>query len=412
MKNKILSLGSLCSIILFLNTACSQLNSSRQNVIIEGSGTFSMENDLIIYDDPGRRSENTYIRIKGVINVTPTKESLKAVHNSNRFARIEVNSINNKKFNIPVSGNLQLENDSTITFDIKLTKFEIERSQLKELPATMEISGNYIYYGDTTKYPLHITAEIDANKTNIYTRLINGDLEAELGLKIDFSIIKGLVLNQYDCFKSQIKIDLSKFTSVETLFIRGYIIDQPFPEEIYKLKKIKYLTFDVTNVNPDGTWKNASDCKFYLPSKVFEFPELKSLTFNHTVALNIPDFPYNSSLERFEVFSHCQVDSIPSTITRLKNLRNLSFYLGSIQTPLPDNLNLLNSLDTLIINMPDAYLPKNFGPWNQLKYLKLLQTNNSKLDLSVFEERKKLNEVELKNTFSKVKYFVLDGKKY
>jgi hypothetical protein len=62
--------------------------------------------------------------------------------------------------------------------------------------------------------------------------------------------------------------------------------------------------------------------------------------------------------------------------------------------------------------MPDAYLPKNFGPWNQLKYLKLLQTNNSKLDLSVFEERKKLNEVELKNTFSKVKYFVLDGKKY
>jgi hypothetical protein len=230
-----------------------------------------MENDLIIYDDPGRRSENTYIRIKGVINVTPTKESLKAVHNSNRFARIEVNSINNKKFNIPVSGNLQLENDSTITFDIKLTKFEIERSQLKELPATMEISGNYIYYGDTTKYPLHITAEIDANKTNIYTRLINGDLEAELGLKIDFSIIKGLVLNQYDCFKSQIKIDLSKFTSVETLFIRGYIIDQPFPEEIYKLKKIKYLTFDVTNVNPDGTWKNASDCKFYLPSKVLNF---------------------------------------------------------------------------------------------------------------------------------------------
>ncbi len=412
MKSSFFFLTILASIILFLNNACSQEQESSENTVATGNGTFSIENDLIIYDDPNRRSDNTYISVKGKIDVQPTAASLQALNNSNYFARIEVNSINDKGFKFPAVGRIHFNKDSTVTFEITINKLQIENSGLKVLPKEMSIEGSYVYYGDTLKYPLKISAELDPNELNIYSRIVNGDLETEIGLKIDRTIVKGLVLNLYDCFKSGLPIDLSEFKSVQNLYIRGLMIDQPFPEEIYKLDKLTALTFDVTNVNLYGTSKDISEYRLHLPAAVFNFKNLKSLTFHHTMALSIPDIPKNCPLERFEVFSRCLVDSIPHSITNLRNLRNLSFHVGSIQSPLPDDLNKLILLDMLMINLPDAIIPENFGPWPNLKKVNIVQTNNSGLEQKEFLNRVEGNIPVLRKIFSNVDDLRINGTNY
>lgn len=396
MQYNLFSLFTFSVLVLLTNTAFSQTLSA------DGIGLISIKNELIIYDDPGKQSNNTRVNISGIVNTPIINDSIDIYFINERFARIEVNSINGKKFQRPGGGWIALNADSTISFEISIYKSQFESSELKELPGEMEIEGNFIYYRDSVKHPIHISATVNPNETNIYTRLMKGDLEAEIGLKINPSIIKGLVLNYYQCVDANIPIDLSKFSSVETLFIRGLYVDDAFPEEIYKLRNIKNLTIDLTNLNSDGSGKHISACKFYLPKKVLELPKIKTLKINHVIYLNIPDIPEYCSLESFTT-GGSKIDSIPSSFVNLKKLNNLVIN-GNIQAPLPDNLNEISSLDTMILNMPDALMPNNFGPWKHLKYVKLRQTNVSRIDRLIFEERMKNNNARLKEIFSTAEF--------
>lgn len=403
--------------------SCKSSNKINQDDIPIGNGRYFITNDSYDHDSyhndirsKGLRSKDTYIRIEGAIDIQPIRSRPESINGYGKSATIEVKSVNDKKFNVhdqsfnvSPQGTIFIINDSTINFLIKINKSNLRFSELKELPNKMKIIGNYTFYGDTVKHPLIIDAILSSDELNIYNRFVSGAIEEELGLTIDKSIVKGLVVEHHDYFNSDLPKLLSEFSSVETLYIRGFLNDQPFPEEIYSFKELKSITFDVTNVNADGSLKEHSETIFQLPERVFRIPKIKSLYFNHVYHFVFPEIPKGSSLERFIVMSSCIIDSLPNSFSNLTHLKYLSIYGTSIKSALPNNLNKLVLLETLKINLPDAVIPENFGPWSNIKKVEILQSNQSNIDKSEFKSRIEKNNQVLYNIFSNADELKING---
>jgi len=221
-----------------------------------------------------------------------------------------------------------------------------------------------------------------------------------------------LVLEHYEYFNSDLPKLLLEFSSVETLYIRGFMNDQPFPDEIHSFKELKSLTFDVTNVNLDGSLKEQSGTIFQLPERVFKIPKIKSLYFDHVYHFVFPEIPIESSLERLIVKSSCLIDTLPNSFLNLTQLKHLSIYGTSIKSSLPNNLNKLTLLERLKINLPDDVIPENFGPWKNVKKVETIQSNQSNIDKIEYKKRVEKNETELLKIFSNAEELKINGLSY
>jgi hypothetical protein len=398
----------------FVFSSCANADIGGES-IASGIGEFSIKNDSYLYyshyqnfREKSIRSKHTYIRIEGVINIDPKRTYLERSESPASFAKLEVTAINGKKFNPHVlgynmspGGIVTLNKDSTVSYSISIEKKHFEHWQAKTLPSDMKIDGVYNYYGDTITYPFTINAGFSPDKLNIYARYVNKEIEEELGIKVDFAIVKGLILEHHLYFNSDLPQILSKFKSVQNLYIREFKIDQPFPEELYKLKSLESLFFHMSLLNSNDEPIDPAQDVFKIPKEIFEISRLKSLRFKTAQRLSFPEIPIGSELERLEIVNHCVFDSIPKSIVNLKQLKSLRL-MGEINAPLPANLNQLTLLDSLIIPLPNGVIPENFGPWENLSYVSIFYPYNYTVDFAEYRARKKRNLPILLELFSNV----------
>lgn len=399
-------------------SGCSQSVTDHDSVLV-GNGEYIIENESFIYDYWESKNEDTYILVSGDLDMQPDASSLEKMNSGRAFARIEIQKMNDQSFNINnpkylafPGGTIYFNRDSTVTYEIKMRKRHFEHSNIKELTDSIYLTGVYFLYGDTIPHTIEFSARMSNKKLNLYERYIRGEIESQLGIKVDKSLIKGLVFNHYDYLYSGMPQELGDFTSLENVTIRGLMNDEPFPVELFELKNLERIDFDITNINKNGTPKHQSTFKFFLPPEILELPKLKTIEVNHCQAMRIPDFPEDCTLENFEVFSHCKVDSLPHSIINATELKKLNFHLGVQQSVIPADLNQLTKLESLIINIVDCQIPDGFGPWPNLKEVRIVQHRTRMMGLTEFNACKYETHDELARIFNGTPTLIIDGTKY
>lgn len=380
------------------------------------TGLFGIENENILDDIHiiyTKTDKVSYISIKGQLSNFPLPNNIESIRNLDMFGSFRVNTANGATFNrFKPQGYLIIDANDGISFSLKIHDGAIKASNFRNLTDTLRLDCRYSYYGDTTSYPFTIIATSNPNEKVIYSRLVDGTIEKELGLTIEKSVIKGLTLNHYDYYNGNTPKILAQYDQLETLYIQELVIDMPFPDEVYNLPKLKHITYTFSKRNFDKVTRMHNG-KFFLPIKVFQIPSIRSILIEgNAINLNIPQIPIGCKLEEFKIHGYCKVDSIPHSFASLTNLRSLVFTMNQIVSPLPDRLNKLELLDTIVMNIPDAYIPNGFGPWEHVSYVKILQTNNSKLSNKEFEALSTANLPLLLKAFPNANTIVIDRKEY
>lgn len=417
LSNMTRALGIPFFIILFLiQTFCTSWCRASNKEPYTAVGLFSIENDNIpddIHPIYTKSDEVSYILIKGQLPNFPIPKNSKRINTLDLLGTFRVSEINGATFNRPKpQGDIRIKNDNSVTFSLKIHSSAIKASNFRKLTDTLLLACRYSFSGDTTSYPFTIIATSNPNEKVIYSRLASGSIEKELGLTIEKAVIKGLTLDHYDYYNGNTPKKLAQYDQLETLYIQGLVIDMPFPEEVYSLPKLKHITYTFSKRNFDKVTRIHTG-KFFLPAKVFQLPSIQSILIDgNAINLNIPHVPTGCKLEQFKIYGYCKVDSLPHSFSNLTNLRAVVFAMNQIMSPLPDGLNKLELLDTVVINIPDAYIPNDFGPWEHASHVRILQTNNLKISNKEFEARRASNLPKLLSAFPNASAIRIDRKEY
>ncbi len=246
---------------------------------------------------------------------------------------------------------VQAQDTVFVRYNLHRVNFEAER-------------GNYMILQLNQSNIVHESAILDTIPKHHIIGLIienypGGELEMDLK---SFSNLQGLEIGYYldeECPMKEIPDQVFEIRHLENLSMYGIPLGK-VPAEIQQMSNLRYLKF--------------VDCGLTaFPGKILSLSRLTHLDLGgNSFSIVPPDISKLANLQYLRFAGtdgqHTPINGLPSSISKLRNLRTLSIGNRQRAINLPDEICQLKRLEKLYIDCPDlTELPKKIGKLSKLQ---------------------------------------------
>lgn len=358
----------LLLLLLFCSTACSSVKSSESTKkdYLEIDGTFYIDRNYYSSEDLSKGIyHNSELVFAGSFEL-PAE-----IQKNNEISvkpRLYFLSIQNENFQRPISFSCDYAKNK-YSFETRLNKNSLKDLGIKLMGDSLLIKGWYELPGDTSKRSINFSFFWDVVFNNEFISLVSGEIEEELGVRIDREHITSLQLNlNHPDIEKYLHI-LPELTGIRNLEIQG-TRGHEIPKELFKLNHLDSVNIsELYDIDIDHQPDNSViSSPIIFPMQFLSNSNLRSMRIAGA-RIEIKDmFPESTNLKAL-YFKAYQLDSLPISFLNLKNLEIIDFTNGQIEHSIPENFNQVKDLRVMKICLPKAIVPKGFGPWPNLEQL-------------------------------------------